>query len=61
LPGTVLTRRYKGRPLQVKVLKDGFEFEGSVYASLSAVAKAVTGTHTSGWLFFRMNQEGVQR
>jgi hypothetical protein len=58
LPGTVLTRRYKGRSLQVKVLKDGFEFEGSLYASLSAVAKAVTGTHTSGWLFFRMNQAG---
>src|SRR5262245_57739341 len=33
LPGTVLTRRYKGQSLQVRVLKDGFQFEGSVYSS----------------------------
>src|SRR5262249_58444133 len=39
-PGTILTRRYKGRSLQVEVLEHGFAFEGHTYRSLSAVAKA---------------------
>ncbi len=52
MPGTVLTRPYKGRTITVTVRDDGFEFEGDVYRSLSAVAKAVTGSHWSGNLFF---------
>jgi hypothetical protein len=56
-PGTVITRPYKGENLQVKVLADGFEFEGQVYKSLSAVAKAITGTHCNGYHFFRLGQE----
>jgi hypothetical protein len=51
--GTVLTRRYKGAVVQVKVLADGFEYQGQVYPSLSAVAKAITGSHCNGFLFFR--------
>ena len=53
LPGTVLTRWYKGQSLKVQVLRHGFEYQGQVYKSLSAVAKAITGSHTSGILFFR--------
>jgi Protein of unknown function (DUF2924) len=53
-PGTILTRRYKGALLQVKVLPHGFEFAGSRYRSLSAVAKAITGSHCNGFLFFRL-------
>jgi Protein of unknown function (DUF2924) len=53
LPGTILTRWYKGQTLKVQVLRHGFEYQGQVYNSLSAVAKAVTGSHTSGYLFFR--------
>jgi hypothetical protein len=52
-PGTILARPYKGRTLQVQVLTDGFAFEGHVYPSLSAVAKAATGSHCNGYLFFR--------
>ena len=52
LPGTVLTRTYRGRRVEVKVLPQGFEYEGQVYRSLSAVAKAVTGSHWNGLLFF---------
>lgn len=52
MPGTVLTRPYKGRTITVTVLHDGFEFEGEVYRSLSAVAAAVTGSHWNGWHFF---------
>jgi hypothetical protein len=60
-PGTILLCPYKGRTLQVKVLSDGFEFQGTVYPSLSAVAKAITGTHTNGFLFFRLGQYGGQQ
>src|SRR5205807_9260543 len=60
-PGSVLTRPYKGRQLQVQVLADGFAFEGLVYKSLSAVAKAVTGSHCNGFLFFRLTGKGGGR
>ncbi len=56
-PGTVLCRPYKGGSVRVTVLPGGFEHEGEVYKSLSAVAKAVTGTHTNGFLFFRLRPE----
>jgi len=61
LPGTVITRRYKGRLLQVKVVPGGFEFEGDLYKSLSAVAKRVTGSHWNGYKFFNLNKEGESR
>lgn len=57
-PGSVLTRKYKGDDIQVKVLPAGFEYAGEVYGSLSAVAKAVTGNHCNGFLFFRLNTKG---
>ncbi len=52
IPGTVLTRKYRGKHVETKVLAYGFEYEGQVYRSLSAVAKAVTGSHWNGHLFF---------
>jgi hypothetical protein len=57
LPGTIITRDYKGESMQVKVLPRGFEFEGDVYKSLSAVAKAITGQHCNGYYFFRLGKE----
>src|SRR5262245_58478828 len=51
--GTVLTRRYKGAVLQVQVLAEGFAYQGQVYPSLSAVAKAIPGSHCNGFWFFR--------
>ena len=52
IPGTVLTRKYRGKQVEVKVLPFGFEHEGQTYRSLSAVAKVVTGSHWNGHLFF---------
>jgi hypothetical protein len=52
--GTVLTRRYKGAILQVRVLDHGFAFDGQVYRSLSAVARAITGSHCNGLFFFHL-------
>ena len=57
-PGTVITRKYKGDVLQVKVRPDGFEYEGEIHASLSAVAKRITGSHCNGFLFFRLIGKG---
>jgi hypothetical protein len=57
-PGSTLARRYKGRMVQVRVLSNGFEYEGSTYPSLSAVAKAITGSHCNGFLFFRLARQG---
>ena len=51
-PGTVITRPYKGKTIAVAVREDGFEYDGEIYRSLTAVAKAVTGSHWNGHHFF---------
>jgi hypothetical protein len=61
LPGTALKREYKGQTIRVMVLADGFEYLGERYKSLSAVAKAVTGQHWNGRLFFGLRQNGGGR
>ena len=58
MPGTVLTRQYKGRTVIMTILPNGFEYDGKVYRSLSAVATAVTGTHWNGYHFFNLLQRG---
>jgi Protein of unknown function (DUF2924) len=60
-PGTVITRRYKGAHLEVLVLPDGFSYAGTRYATLSAVAKTITGAHCNGYLFFRLTGKGGAR
>lgn len=50
--GTLLTRRYQGRDVVVKVLDTGFEYQSRHYRSLSAIAREVTGTRWNGLLFF---------
>lgn len=60
MPGTLLTREYKGRTIVVRVLPQGFEYDGDVYRSLSAVAKKVTGSHWNGYLFFGLSSPGKE-
>jgi Protein of unknown function (DUF2924) len=60
LPGTMITRQYKGEMLQVEVLAKGFAYQGEVYKSLSAVAGAITGQHCNGFHFFRLGREPVR-
>jgi hypothetical protein len=50
---TVLTREFKGRRYEVTVLPNGFEYDGEIYQSLSAVAHAITGSHWNGYHFFK--------
>lgn len=54
MAGAILRRPYKGREVVVRVLPRGFEYEGEVYRTLSAVARAVTGTHWNGYHFFNL-------
>ena len=61
LPGSTITRVYKGETLEVKVAPAGFEYEGELYKSLSAVAKKITGSHCNGYLFFRLKKNGGDR
>lgn len=51
-PGTMLIREWRGERHTVQVLPDGFEHLESRYASLSEVARAITGARWSGPRFF---------
>jgi hypothetical protein len=55
--GTTLERHYQGKTVCVQVLKDGFEYEGRQYGSLSSIASSVTGTRWNGFSFFGLKQE----
>ena len=53
-PGTVLVRDYQGQRHTVTVAANGFNWQGTTYASLSAIARAITGTAWSGPRFFAL-------
>ena len=61
--GTRLIREWQGRTYEVRVLDDGFSWQGTHYSSLSAVARKITGTPWSGPLFFglKQNRPGARR
>ena len=54
--GTVLVREWHGQRIEVRVIADGFTWNGVTYTSLSAVAKAITGVGWSGALFFGLRK-----
>ena len=56
IAGTRLVREYQGVEHVVTVLAGGFEYEGRPYRSLSAIARAVTGTRWNGWTFFGLRR-----
>jgi hypothetical protein len=56
--GTQLIREWRGNEHKVTVLADGFEWEGRRYKSLSAVARAITGTRWNGLTFFGVKRHG---
>jgi hypothetical protein len=51
-PGTTLVREWHGHTHTVTVLARGFEHEGQHYASLTKLARTITGAHWSGPRFF---------
>jgi hypothetical protein len=54
--GTKLIREWDGIEHTVTVLKDGFDWGGQRYKSLSAVARAITGTRWNGYRFFGLRE-----
>ena len=52
--GTVITRKYKGEELKVKVLENGFEYKGQTFKSISALAVHIVGSPVSGYVFFKL-------
>lgn len=60
--GTRLIRAWQGVEHTVTVLVDGYEYQGRPYKSLSAIARAITGTRWNGPLFFgiRNPQSGIR-
>lgn len=50
--GTVLRKEHRGQVHEVTVAQGGFVYRGKTYSSLSAIAKAITGTSWNGRLFF---------
>ena len=50
--GTRLVRDWHGVGHTVTVLQDGFEYNGKQWRSLTAIAKAISGSHYSGPRFF---------
>jgi hypothetical protein len=51
-PGTRLIRQWQGKSFKVTVANSGFEYDSQWYASLSEIARLITGTRWSGPLFF---------
>ena len=60
IAGTRLIRDWRGVQHTVTVLAEGYEWQGRPYNSLSAVARAITGTRWNGLVFFGIkNQRGT--
>jgi hypothetical protein len=60
-PGTRLVRQWQSKSHHVTVCDQGFEYDGQKYASLSEIARLITGTRWSGPLFFGLKQTDKQR
>ncbi len=60
-PGSVLTRHYRSVDYRVTVKEDGFEYGGRHFASLSAIARHITGTPWNGHLFFGLRKKGASQ
>ena len=56
--GTRLVREYRGVEHMVTVLDAGYEWQGRPYRSLSAIARAITGTRWNGLVFFGIKRQG---
>jgi hypothetical protein len=57
MPGSILIKEHRGKTVVVRVLDTGFEYDGRRFASLSAIAKEITGTKWNGFLFFGLAKE----
>ncbi len=61
IAGTRLLREWQGVEHCVVVRDSGYEYEGRPYKSLSAIARAITGTRWNGWIFFGLKNVKVRK
>src|SRR5208283_4321404 len=61
LQGAMFVREWKGKLERVTVLEKGFAWNGKSYASLSQIAKAMTGTSWNGHRFFGLRKAESDR
>jgi hypothetical protein len=61
IAGTALVREWQGVEHCVTVRDEGFEYQGRPYKSLSAVARAITGTRWNGLVFFGLKSQRAPR
>ncbi len=54
--GTVITKTYHGKTIEVKVLEDRFEYQGKIYKSISRVAMDIVKRPISGYVFFGLSK-----
>lgn len=57
MAGTKIQRSWNGVIYEIEILKDGFEFQGQIFRSLSAIANKITGSRWNGPKFFNLKQE----
>lgn len=54
--GAVITKTYRGKRIEVKVLENGFEYQGKIYKSISRVAMEIVKRPISGYVFFGLSK-----
>lgn len=59
IAGTLLVKDFKDSTIVVKVLDEGFEYDGRRFTSLSAIAQEITGTKWNGYRFFGLLKENA--
>lgn len=57
IAGTQLIREWQGVEHRVTVRDDGFEYQGTPYKSLSAIARRIAGSRWNGWVFFGLKNQ----
>lgn len=55
-PGSIITKNYRGNTIEVKVLENGFEYQGKIYKSISRVAMEIVKRPISGYVFFGLSK-----
>jgi Protein of unknown function (DUF2924) len=58
-PGTRLVRDWHGTGHTITVMHNGFEYDGRTWRSLTAIAKAITGSHRNGPRFFGLTGDAA--
>jgi hypothetical protein len=58
--GSKLLREWHGEVHEVLALEKGFAWRGETYSSLSAIARAITGTNWNGWAFFGLKRRAKE-